>query len=1197
MAITQNDLEILKSEIMADTPDGGGLPTGVAVIDGVSNNLFPDVSDIDRLLGRVRLRKVSLAVKTANAELLQAARLLFTELPDNPNISVFAFKATSFADRRTDAQNKIESYLAFGTKWAGHLLETQLAGQRVIQISLDAKDPIPAVGQPIVLVQNEGQSDEYYQYLRPLKVDTVERRFQKSASETVTRTVATIEFGDTLNKSFNGLTVQEFYQNTSTTRRAILREARIADAAKYYSASRLAEPVVAMQSRQVKLNSIYTQVVPSTQVETPILQRDPANQVATQARGDGVINISQSVNVTANTAFSLPSGIAVGTLNVIVGALTLTDRDGELVGTNGTAYASIKYGVGQITWYGLINSGQTTITGSYKPASEFTRVAQTDYQVVDDNAGYNYVRELGAEPVPNSLKITYTVQGNNYLVHDDGRGNLIDDDGNGRGTVQGKTVLLTTAAIPDAASYIIYSFGVDLDTVKYGNQALPTAYHVAVITDAVVGDITITWGANKTATMSNGIVTGDATGVFKGEYLHIAPNETVAKDTVFTVTYDKLLDSMTTPISGDYALDNTDGVFETNIDLDNAITSTTIYVELSDQSGEQLLITLRDNGANALVVTGLLYPMGYQGIGWTNAKSADGTDWNVSLVSSAVDRTNGTVNVKLKVSRKKTFTDVVMVGSGNFKKPSYVTKTTDENLHITRAVISGRAEVGGTSESTSLDVAADSLWVDTPSAAKAPIVNGSLFIDVLGQSLRDDNGNIKNGADVVGKLNNSSGVLQLTTWQAGQPNTVNLKSMLRENDPVPLANLIFRTPVAPLKEASLQISAELADGTPISLSTDEQGNITGHSFAHGTVDFKAGVVALYFYERLGITANPSVVNESWYSAENIYTLSTSDNTQYINRPVYVKPDSIRYNAIAYSYLPLDKELIGLDPVRLPTDGRVPFVRKGDSIAITELKTMVLPTNEPNDTFDLGFERLSDANVVDANGLKVDSDYLDVDLDAGTLQLNGMFDMSFYTAPLTAKYRIMDIALVIETDISGRVTLSTVITHDYSTAAVFSSMLLAGDMQARAYNVISQKSWTSVFSDTLIGDKATSQLQVTNNPIVVTNRDAIEERWALVFTSSTSFRVIGETVGEIGSGSITTLTAPINPMTGYPYFTIPANAWGLGWAANNVVRLNTSAAKYPIWIGNAIQQHQGSSSDNYDFTIGYHANIDRERGDS
>ncbi|KRU23301.1 hypothetical protein [Psychrobacter piscatorii] len=1211
MAITQNDLEILKSEIMADTDDGGGLPTGIAVVDGVSNNLLPDVSDIDRLIGRVRLRKVSLAVKTANAELLQAPRILLTELPDNPNISVFFFKGSSFADRRSDAQDKIESYLAFGTKWAGHLLETQLTGQRVIQISLGLKDAVPAVGQPLVLVQNEGQSDEFYQYLRPLKVDTVVREFQRTVSETVSRNVVTIEFGDVLSKTFNGLTVPEFYQNASTSRRAILREARIADAAKYYSASRLAEPVVAMQSRQVRLESIFTQVVPSTQVETPILQRDPANQVATQARGDGVININQSVNVTPSTAFSLPSGIAVGTLSLFVGGRSLIDRDGQLVDSSSVAYASIQYGIGQITWYNLLNLGQTTVTGSYKPASEFTRVAQTDYQVVGDNAGYNYVRELGAEPLPNSLKITYTVGGNNYLVHDDGRGNLVDDDGNGRGTVQGKTVLLTTAAIPDAASYIIYSFGVDLDTVKYGEQALPPAYHAAIIDDEVVGDITITWGADKTATMSNGIITGDATGTYDGRELHIAPNETVAKDTEFTVSYDKLLDSMTSPINATYSPNSTDGTFTATIDMGGAIDGDiSLRAELYDRGSAQVAVHLSSmgTGEELLRLNGVAYPtyataVAYRsgntitpqtGLSWYDATNGVNGQWKVFLVSSSLDKAAGTATFTIKVSRRKTVTDVVMAGGLN-KKPLFTTTSQDENLNISTVQIYGSAEVGSTTEAATFDMTADKLLIAPPMESKTPVVSGSVFVDALGQSLRDDNGNIKNSTDIVGKIDYKSGVLQLTTWQAGQANTVDLKSMLRENDPVPLANLIFRTPVAPLKEASLQISAELADGTQISLSTDEQGNITGNSFAHGTVDFKAGVVALYFYERLGVTANPSVVNEPWYDANNIYTLSSGDNTQYINRPVYVKPDSIRYNAIAYSYLPLDKELIGLDPVRLPSDGRVPFVRKGDSIAITELKTLELPTNAPNDTFDLGFERLSDVNVVDANGLKVSFDYLDVDLDAGTLTLNGLLDMSFYTAPLTAKYRIMDIALVIETDISGRVTLSTPITHDYSTDAVFSSMLLAGDMQARAYNVFSQKSWSNaVWSDSLIGDAATSQLQVTNNPIVVTNRDAIEERWALVFTSQTAFRIIGQTVGEIGTGSTTTLTAPINPMTGYPYFTIPAAAWGTGWSANNVVRINTAAAKYPVWIGNAIQQHQGSSKDNYDFTIGYHANIDRER---
>ena len=1199
MAITQNDLEILKSEVMNDTDEGGGLPTAEAVVDGVSNNLFPDVSDIDRLLGRVRLRKVSLAVKTANAELLQATRMLFTELPDNPNISVFAFKATGFADRRSDAQNKIESYLAFGTKWAGHLLETQLSGQRVIQISLDKNDPVPSVSQPLVLVQNEGQSDEFYQYIRPLKIDTIERRFNVSSSKTETRTVATIEFGDVLQYTFNGLTVQEHAQNASTSRRAILREARVADAAKYYSASKLAEPVVAMTSRQVKLNSIYTQVVPSTQVETPILQRDPANQVATQARGDGAISVNQSVSMATNTAFNLPSGIAVGTLSLVISYNTYTDRDGELVDSNGTAIASIKYGIGQITWYNNAPSGQQTITGSYKPASEFTRVAQTDYQVVGDNAGYNYVRELGAEPVPNSLKITYTVEGSNYLVHDDGRGNLIDDDGNGRGTVQGATVLLTTAAIPDAASYIVYSFGVDLDTVKYGEQALLPAYHTAVIDDEVVGDITITWGTDKTATVSDGVITGDASGTFEGKELRFSPNVLLNNTDDVTLSYTRILPSAVSNVNQIISQAQSNGEIDFSVDLAKEVTGNLdVYITFgrADIKGSAQVHLVANAAGTGLKVEKVLSNGGLVGPNntpnwvpyWDSARTPI-----AEVVTSSLNKSTGALSFKVRVTQSVEVIDVI---ARTGISPVFKTRYKQQPLNTAATNVSVRAIVGGGTESATLVKKADSLLIDTPQDSLAPVVSGSVFVDAVGYSLRDDNGRVKDGDDVVGDINLESGVIELTTWQAGQQNTATLKSMLRENDPVPLANLIFRTPVAPLKKASLQISAELADGTAISLTTDEQGNITGHAFAHGTVDFKAGFVALYFYEKLGVTANPDVVNEPWYNVDNIYTESAIGNTQFINRPVYVKPDSIRYNAIAYSYLPLDSSLIGLDPVRLPTDGRVPFVRKGDSIAITELKTMQLPTNAPNDSFDLGFERLSDVSVVDSLGVKVSYDYLDVDLDAGTLTLNGMFDMSFYTAPLTARYRIMDIALVIETDISGRVTLSTPITHDYSTQAVFSSMLLAGDMQALAQNVFSQKSWGGVFSDTLSGDRASAQLQVTNNPIVVTNRDAIEERWALVFTSATSFRIVGETVGEIGIGSTTSTTSPINPMTGYPYFTIPQAAWGTGWSANNVVRFNTLAAKYPVWIGNAIQQHQGSSKDNYDFTIGYHANIDRDRGE-
>jgi hypothetical protein len=44
MAITDQDIRLMASEVLADTSDGGGRMTGNEVVDGVSNNLFPDTT-------------------------------------------------------------------------------------------------------------------------------------------------------------------------------------------------------------------------------------------------------------------------------------------------------------------------------------------------------------------------------------------------------------------------------------------------------------------------------------------------------------------------------------------------------------------------------------------------------------------------------------------------------------------------------------------------------------------------------------------------------------------------------------------------------------------------------------------------------------------------------------------------------------------------------------------------------------------------------------------------------------------------------------------------------------------------------------------------------------------------------------------------------------------------------------------------
>jgi hypothetical protein len=89
--------------------------------------------------------------------------------------------------------------------------------------------------------------------------------------------------------------------------------------------------------------------------------------------------------------------------------------------------------------------------------------------------------------------------------------------------------------------------------------------------------------------------------------------------------------------------------------------------------------------------------------------------------------------------------------------------------------------------------------------------------------------------------------------------------------------------------------------------------------------------------------------------------------------------------------------------------------------------------------------------------------------------------------------------------------------------------------------------------------------------VVDNLGAVTDRWRIEFTNSTTFRVIGESTGELaGAWNTSTPTAPINPATLAPYFTIPAAGWGGGWSAGNVFRFNTTGTSAPLWVARVTQ---------------------------
>ncbi len=79
MSIVKTDIKLMSSERLDDTSDGGGRMTGNVIPDNVIGNLFPKISRVDAVYGRVNMRKVFLSVRTATLDAYAGAHMIVTE--------------------------------------------------------------------------------------------------------------------------------------------------------------------------------------------------------------------------------------------------------------------------------------------------------------------------------------------------------------------------------------------------------------------------------------------------------------------------------------------------------------------------------------------------------------------------------------------------------------------------------------------------------------------------------------------------------------------------------------------------------------------------------------------------------------------------------------------------------------------------------------------------------------------------------------------------------------------------------------------------------------------------------------------------------------------------------------------------------------------------------------------------------------
>jgi hypothetical protein len=485
------------------------------------------------------------------------------------------------------------------------------------------------------------------------------------------------------------------------------------------------------------------------------------------------------------------------------------------------------------------------------------------------------------------------------------------------------------------------------------------------------------------------------------------------------------------------------------------------------------------------------------------------------------------------------------------------------------------------------------LKVDLSTTTAEALVAGGLKFSIAGETFIDRQGVLYRDHDAAtdsatasGSLDYQTGQAILTQWAGGSP-TLTLHAAISIKGTAAVVGVAGRAPGAPLATGQFQLVCTAQDGTAIVASADNNGDIV-HEWVKGHVDWQSGVFKIGFGKLVLDSTIPADVktNSGWYDAANV------DVDGKIWTPLLVKPETITFNAVLVSYIPLDADILGVDTVRLPQDGRVPVYRVGNVGVVHNTQTLELPNPvTAGSVHDTGRTLLSYAKLFDANGLVVATDKYTADLDAGTVTLADPLDLTGYVQPLTIEHRIEDMALITDVQITGQVKLMKPVRHAYpANTSYFSSALVIGDLQARVADLFDQQTWGNVWSDTLIGSQAGASYNDVLYPIDVTNAGAIQERWALVFTGATAFACYGEYSGLVAEGTTGADFAPINPITGTPYFTINHLGWGAGWSAGNVLRFNTIAANFPLQLARTtLQSDPAVYTDNFKLQIRGDAN--------
>lgn len=515
MPILSDDILLVRSQVMADVPEGGGAMTGTAIVDGQSNNVFPDISSDDRASGRYTLRKAFGVARSLDSDTLLGASLVVLKPPMDPNVIVTCFETAGWADERTHAIAALEAYLVKGPRMTCRVMDTHYAGGKLLALyNIAPATSFPNPGDAVVVYNPSGVE----QYVRVIgtSLSTVAVSL---ATGMASVNICYCDLKKALKFDVLGAGISVAPPSSATA--ATVFTTTPSDGVLIHGVKPLAL-AADVGDRTVYVPNIFEQMVPTTTDPQAITDVYPLASRTTLSR-TAIATLTlpaHTASLSPGSVLYLPTAVEPGTLTLALGATAFTSTASGDLKQGETVVGTVDARNKTVTMLGTAPAyGSGSLTISYKPATVTGATAHSLGKVITlANQLTTHVFAMAPPPAPGTLIVSYMAQGRWYDLEDDGTGKLSGaSTAYGSGTLNFTTgsLALTLGALPDVGSVILLMWG-DVTSARAASARPSRAWcKLPIPNQPLEGSITVSWtttagGVQSASISSTGVVTGPA---------------------------------------------------------------------------------------------------------------------------------------------------------------------------------------------------------------------------------------------------------------------------------------------------------------------------------------------------------------------------------------------------------------------------------------------------------------------------------------------------------------------------------------------------------------------------------------------------------------------------------------------------------------------------------------------------------------